>query len=99
VGERVDEAVEAAGEQRVDEQQMGDRRHLGRVADPARHRQQLELHREQHDQEDAEPEARHGHAEQRAHGGHPIEDRVLLTAARTPERDRREQRDQEGDEG
>ena len=91
-------ACEAAAQQRVDQQQVGDRLDLAVEADAAGDRQDVQVHGEQHQQQDAEPEAGQRDAEQRADGGELVEDRVLPDRGQHAERDRRRQRDDQRDE-
>jgi hypothetical protein len=88
VGERIAERVEAPLQEGIDEVEARDRRHLELVADAARHRQQVQVHGKEHQQQDAEPEAGHADTEERSDGREAVEDGVLLDRGQHAERDR-----------
>src|SRR5215218_6105404 len=66
------------GEQRVDQQETGDRLDVVQHVDPAGDRGQVELHRKQQDEDQAPPEDRHGITGERDAHDSMVEDRVSL---------------------
>ena len=92
------ERAPVAGQQRVDQQEAGDRLDKILHGDAARDRRPAELHREQQDQQQAPPEDRHRIAGERDPHHAVIEDRVAPHRRDDAGRQSEAQREQDGAE-